>query len=85
MFLDRNVNNDQLCQSLLNSYLTDTDEDRVYPVKIGQDYTTEQRNQMAEFLIRRHLLDLKSSHCTPLPVEFFQLPWNYFGNKLGNS
>ncbi|KAG4071462.1 hypothetical protein HA402_011616 [Bradysia odoriphaga] len=64
---------DQLCLSSLLSYVSENG--RSYPVEIGENYTEEQRNQMAEYLVYKHLLDFKSSHCTPLPVEYFQLPW----------
>lgn len=47
-----------------------------YPVEIGEDFTEAQRNLMAEYLVRKHLLDFKSTHCTPLPGDFFQTPWD---------
>lgn len=47
-----------------------------YPLNIGGDYSEEQRNQMTFYLIKNHLLDYKSSHCTPLPAEFFKQAWN---------
>lgn len=53
-----------------------SEQSRAYPIDIGVDYTTEQRNQLAEYLVRKHLLDFKSSHCTPLPGDFFQNPWD---------
>lgn len=45
-------------------------------MEIGVEYTNDQRNQMAKYLVRKHLLDFKSSHCTPLPGDFFQIPWD---------
>lgn len=65
--------NDTQCISQLMSYVSENDGS--YPLAIGEDYSEEQRNEMAVFLMRRHLLDFKSSHCTPLPGEYFQLPW----------
>ncbi|KAJ6640936.1 Phosphatidylserine lipase ABHD16A [Pseudolycoriella hygida] len=64
---------DQLCLSLLLSYVSENGKS--YPVEIGENYTEAQRNQMAEYLVYKHFMDYKSSHCTPLPVEYFQTPW----------
>lgn len=64
---------DDLCFSLLMSYVSENT--RSYPLEIGADYTHEQRNQLAEYLVRKHLFDFKSTHCTPLPGDFFQTPW----------
>lgn len=47
-----------------------------YPCLIGEHFTEEQRTDMAEFLIRRHLRDFKSDHCSPLPGEYFNEPWD---------
>lgn len=68
----------ELCLSLLMSYLTDNGNNgtsRSYPIEIGADYSSEQRDSMAKFLIRKHLQDFKSTHCTPLPAEYFKSPW----------
>lgn len=65
---------DELLHSLLLSYVSENSKQ--YPIDIGEDYTTEQRNQMAEYLIRKHLVDFKSTHCTPLPTEYFRIPWD---------
>lgn len=40
---------DQLCLSLLLSYVSE--HGRAYPLEIGENYTEEQRNQMAEYLV----------------------------------
>lgn len=66
--------NDQLCFSLLMSYISDNS--KTYPLEIGADYDNNQKNQMAEYLIRKHLTDFKSTHCTPLPAEYFHIPWD---------
>lgn len=69
---------EQYCTSLLMSYLSDNGNNgtsRSYPIEIGAEYTSEQRNSMVKFLIKKHLSDFKSTHCTPLPEEFFQSPW----------
>lgn len=45
---DANV--EQLCLSLLMSYVSDN-VTRKYPLEIGKDYTEQQRTQMALFLV----------------------------------
>jgi len=65
---------DDLCYSLIMSYVSE--HSRQYPLDIGADYTVEQRNQMAEYLVRKHFVDFKSSHCTPLPADYFTTPWD---------
>lgn len=69
---------EDLCLSLLMSYLSDNGNNgtsRSYPIEIGDEYTSEQRDSMVKFLIKKHLRDFKSTHCTPLPREYFQHPW----------
>ncbi|XP_031618037.1 phosphatidylserine lipase ABHD16A [Contarinia nasturtii] len=64
----------ELMHSLLLSYVSENSKQ--YPLDIGEEYTSEQRNQMAEYLVRKHLIDFKSTHCTPLPTEHFRIPWD---------
>lgn len=68
------LSNDELSQSLLLSYVSENSKQ--YPLEIGDGYTNEQRNQLAEYLTRKHLIDFKSTHCTPLPADHFQIPWD---------
>lgn len=83
---------DALCLSLLMSYISE--HGKLFPLEIGADYSTDQKNQLAEYLVSfncsnlkkkkvlillktqlyKHFLDYKSSHCTPLPGEYFQMP-----------
>jgi hypothetical protein len=46
-----------------------------YPLNIGEEYSNDERNRMTAYLIKNHMLDYKSSHCTPLPTEFFKSAW----------
>ncbi|XP_058055132.1 phosphatidylserine lipase ABHD16A isoform X1 [Anopheles bellator] len=48
-----------------------------YPLDIGNeaDFSNDSRRAWVKFLIKKHLSDFKSTHCTPLPKEFFQRPW----------
>lgn len=63
--LERNQEDDNSSLSLLTS---SQDE-------IGVDFSEEQRNMVAVYLLRKHFVDYKSSHCTPLPTDFFKPPW----------
>lgn len=65
---------DQMCLSLIMSYVSEHGL-ASYPLKIGEDYSEEQLNQMTFYLLKNHLQDYKSSHCTPLPAEFFKSAW----------
>ncbi|XP_064541735.1 phosphatidylserine lipase ABHD16A [Drosophila montana] len=68
------VAEEKLCMSRLITYASD--EGKSFPMLIGADYNDEMRNQMAVFLLRKHLRDYNSSHCTQLPGEFFSIPWD---------
>lgn len=46
-----------------------------YPLSIGDKYSEAERTEMADYLVRKHFEDYTSSHCTPLPADLFQLPW----------
>uniref|UniRef100_A0A1L8D930 Putative conserved plasma membrane protein n=1 Tax=Nyssomyia neivai TaxID=330878 RepID=A0A1L8D930_9DIPT len=74
--LDKALSNtdDGLCLSLLMTYTVESG--RQYPLEIGANFTDEQRNVMAEYLVRNHLADFRSSHCIPLPTGFFKQPWD---------
>lgn len=49
-FLATDNSTDQLCLSLLLSYVSENGKS--YPVEIGENYTEVQKNQMAEYLVR---------------------------------
>lgn len=68
-----NVNPD-LCKSLLESYISE--HSKSYPMRIGDEMSSHQKNQMTIFLARKYMKDYKSTHCTPLPADMFQQPWD---------
>lgn len=68
------LTNDDLCMSRLITYASD--QGKSFPMLIGEDYTEETRNEMADFLLRKHFRDYKSTHCTPLPKDYFDIPWD---------
>lgn len=63
-----------MCLSLILSYASEHGSS--YPMQLGKDYNVEQKKQMVSFLIRNHFADYKSTHCTPLPGEFFRQPFS---------
>ncbi|XP_055910639.1 phosphatidylserine lipase ABHD16A [Eupeodes corollae] len=69
-----NASNDDLCMSRLITYASD--KGKTFPMAIGEDYNAEVRTQMAEFLLKKHFRDYKSTHCTPLPDDYFTIPWD---------
>ncbi|XP_063700519.1 phosphatidylserine lipase ABHD16A [Culicoides brevitarsis] len=62
--------NERLCEQLFQSYFER--RDRSYPVYIGESLEEEDKNQLVLYLIKKHLVDFKSTHCTPLPTEYFR-------------
>ena len=65
---------DELCYSLLLSYISDNTKQ--LPLELGDNLSNKQRDLMADYLIKKHLLDYKSTHCTPLPTDYFRMPWS---------
>ncbi|XP_064165877.1 phosphatidylserine lipase ABHD16A isoform X1 [Anguilla rostrata] len=64
---------DDWCTSVLQSY--QTDRETFFPWSVGEDMTPEGRRQLALFLARKYMRNFDSTHCTPLPISEFQLPW----------
>lgn len=68
-----NINPD-LCKSLMESYISE--HSKSYPMRIGEEMDDDQKNQMTLFLATKYFKDYKSTHCTPLPTDMFQVPWD---------
>lgn len=66
--------NSDVCRSLLESYISE--HSKSYPMRIGEGVAPQQKNQLALYLVRKYMKDYKSSHCTPLPADVFQVPWD---------
>ncbi|XP_024946678.1 protein ABHD16A isoform X2 [Cephus cinctus] len=47
-----------------------------YPSTLGEDCTVAERQQLAIVLALKYLQDHQSTHCTPLPVEYYRPGWN---------
>ncbi|XP_067950199.1 phosphatidylserine lipase ABHD16A-like [Watersipora subatra] len=45
------------------------------PLRGGDSLSQPAKNQISLYLADKYMSDLTSTHCTPLPSEMFQLPW----------
>ncbi|KAL6489470.1 hypothetical protein MHYP_G00032110 [Metynnis hypsauchen] len=59
--------------SVLQSY--QTDRETPFPWSVGEDMTAEGRRQLALFLARKYMRNFETTHCTPLPISEFHMPW----------
>ncbi|XP_060578398.1 phosphatidylserine lipase ABHD16A-like [Ruditapes philippinarum] len=62
------------CTVAMRSYMEEA-ENTKFPLDIGTDYTEQQKTHMTLFLASKHMEDFNSTHCTPLPTQFFKQPW----------
>ncbi|XP_048525668.1 phosphatidylserine lipase ABHD16A [Dendroctonus ponderosae] len=65
---------DSICTSLLQSYISEFSKS--YPMKIGQDFSPTEKNQMILFLAKKYMKDFKATHCVALPWDMFAVPWD---------
>ncbi len=73
------------CESILANYLRQTNSAKKFPLNIGKEndkdeynvrLSTDLKQTMALYLADKYLVNFESSHCTPLPKEFFAVPWS---------
>ncbi|XP_053381480.1 phosphatidylserine lipase ABHD16A-like [Mercenaria mercenaria] len=62
------------CTVAMTSFMEEA-ESTTFPLDIGADYTEQQKAHMALFLASNYMEDFNSTHCTPLPTQFFRQPW----------
>jgi len=65
--------NQDLVAGLLLSYIEQ--HGASVPCLLGQDMADDDREQLLIFLASKHLSEVDTTHCTPLPVSQFTLPW----------
>ncbi|XP_066991578.2 phosphatidylserine lipase ABHD16A [Anabrus simplex] len=65
---------EDLCNSTLLSYVAENSCS--YPMRLGEGLPLELRIQLTIFLASKYMIDFKSTHCTPLPANLFQMPWD---------
>ncbi|CAF4389560.1 unnamed protein product, partial [Rotaria socialis] len=74
-------------KKLLDQYCSDTDAlkrqceryrvehpVRSYPCNFGENFSIDERQSFAIYLVNQYLVDFDAQHCTPLPVTLFHLP-----------
>lgn len=64
---------EDLCSSLLSSYITQHGES--YPYSIGEEMNDEEKTKMLLYLASKYLVDVPSGHNTPLERHLFWRPW----------
>jgi len=47
-----------------------------FPCKLGKDVPLQTKQQLALYLASKYMVDFDSTHCIPLPVRYFSLPWD---------
>ncbi|XP_043198973.1 phosphatidylserine lipase ABHD16A-like [Amphibalanus amphitrite] len=65
---------DELCQSLLASYVSE--HSASYPLGIGADMDSGTLSQLVIYLASRLMIEMEGTHCSPMSGSFFRLPWN---------
>lgn len=74
-FLSNRGIDEQLCEAKLKSFVDNLDPSLpTFPVTL-EPSSSEEAKQLALFLVTKHMRNYRSSHCTPLPLRFFSLPW----------
>lgn len=64
----------QEVEAVLFSYLEANSSS--FPCHLGGEMDEESRTVMLFYLSRKYMSDVDTTHCTPLPVSLFQLPWD---------
>lgn len=65
---------EDLVAGLLFSYIDQ--HGATFPCLIGEDMDQQTKQQLLIYLASKHMSELDTSHCTPLPVSHFTLPWD---------
>lgn len=61
------------CENAVNEYFQG--QWSRFPSDFGSHMNPDFRTQMALFLVSKYMDHFDSTHCTPLPYAYFQLPW----------
>jgi len=65
---------EDLVAGLLYSYIEQ--HGATFPCMIGDDMDQDTKEQLLLYLASKHMSEVDTSHCTPLPVSHFTLPWD---------
>jgi len=74
IFASRHDSNGTWCMSYLETYFSENP--KTYPSSIGDELSEEKKSNLIIYLVRKYMKDYKTTHCTPLPTEMFQMPWD---------
>ena len=75
------------CELALAEHLKKINWSKKFPLNIGDDKRDEDgaggkklskdlKLTLALYLADKYLINFESSHCTPLPKEYFDIPWS---------
>eukprot|EP00794_Sanderia_malayensis_P015911 gene15911-17511_t len=67
--------NESLCESVVGNCTGE--QWPTFPAMFGEDWDADIRIQVALFLARKYMVHYDSTHCSPLPTTFFQIPWQH--------
>lgn len=72
------------CEHALVEHLKHTSWSKKFPLNIGDEkndhagrkLSKDLKLTLALYLADKYLVNFESSHCTPLPKEYFDIPWS---------
>jgi len=64
---------EELAAGILHSYIEE--HGTGFPCLVGAELGEEQKEQMLIFLASKHMSEVDTTHCTPLPTSHFTPPW----------
>ncbi|CAH0547324.1 unnamed protein product [Brassicogethes aeneus] len=64
------------CLATLKKYVSEDKKVKKYPMLFGKELGERQKVQLILFLASKYMIEFDATHCTPLPSEMFQEPWN---------
>ncbi|XP_017780495.1 PREDICTED: protein ABHD16A [Nicrophorus vespilloides] len=62
---------DETCNRLLESHLRTNNDFS----ELGAGLNDDEKTKLTLYLATKYMKDYKSTHCTPLPMDMFQMPW----------
>ena len=66
---------EEVCEAKFQSFVSALDPDQpIFPLTL-EPSSPEEARHLALFLVTKHMRHFNSSHCTPLPLRFFDIPW----------
>lgn len=67
---------EEVCEAKFQSFVSALDSEQpIFPLTL-EPSSPEEARHLALFLVTKHMRHFNSSHCTPLPLRFFDMPWS---------